>query len=149
MNFNEFNTPKQTDMCLQLQPWFQRILGTCCMACLGPLLVVACWKPKQLLLILSLWQITPAEHISLRGKKLWIKYNYLGILWLTLQFPPKKICLVVYLPLWKIWVRPLGLLFQIYGKTEPLHFAEISGFTESQTFTHLHTGAHSAPHPIL
>ena len=39
---------------------------------------------------------------------------------------PKKICLVVYLPLWKIWVRPLGLPFPIYGKTQPLHFAEIS-----------------------
>ena len=29
---------------------------------------------------------------------------------------PLPIWLVVYLPLWKIWVRQLGLLFRIYGK---------------------------------
>ena len=28
----------------------------------------------------------------------------------------KHVWLVVYLPLWKIWVRQLGLLFPIYGK---------------------------------
>ena len=33
-----------------------------------------------------------------------------------LYFWPKCIWLVVYLPLWKIWVRHLGLSFPIYGK---------------------------------
>ena len=33
------------------------------------------------------------------------------------QTIPIKCWLVVYLPLWKIWLRQLGLLFPIYGKS--------------------------------
>ena len=36
------------------------------------------------------------------------------------QIPLKKNWLVVYLPLWKIWVRQLGLLFPMYGKIKAM-----------------------------
>ena len=46
----------------------------------------------------------------------WNKSSDCGFSTPIRQFPMDNTWLVVYLPLWKIWVRQLGLLFPIYGK---------------------------------
>ena len=50
-----------------------------------------------------------SEHMSDRIPEMWDRMS---------ERMPKNIWLVVYLPLLKIWVRQLGLLFPIYGKIQ-------------------------------
>ena len=65
------------------------------------------------------------KHINLVGGiptrwKWWIFPYYVSVPEGTRIKTPKhglSIWLVVYLPLWKIWVRQLGWLFPIYGKS--------------------------------
>ena len=75
-----------------------------------------CFFNPSVIILVGLWRYQWIGFVGKIWKPETIDFSSkYGVIW---GYPGWFIWLVVYLPLWKIWVRQLGWLFPIYKKIE-------------------------------